>query len=109
MDVVVENEAVEEKLMEVRAVDPDKLLELVVGTVTYHYKQPAGVFMDTDSRAQGNKYLNSCLVEAVGLVGAIKLKNAGHKWSDIVPPIHALKLFVELYKAANITVVEAEG
>ena len=98
-----------EKTMEVRAVDSDKIFKEVLGPVTYHYKQPAGVFMDQDSRTQGNKYLNSCLTRAVGLIGAVELREKGHEWSAIVPPIHALKMFVVLYTAANVTAVEAEG
>ena len=102
-------EKVVEKTMEVRAVDPEKILTETIESVTYHYRQPAGVFMDQDSRKQGNKYLNACLTKAVGLVGAKGLREKGYIWSDIVPSIHSLKLFVVLYKAANITAVEAEG
>ncbi len=97
------------KVMETRAVDPDKIMESVQGKVTYRYTQPAGVYMDQDSRTQGNRLIDDNIIEAVGLVGAAELRAKGHPWSKIVPPIHALQLFVVLYKAANITAVESEG
>jgi len=97
------------KVMETRAIDPDALMEHVEGNVTYIYRQPAGVYMDKDSRTQGNRLMDENLVEAKGLIGADKLRAKGHPWHKIVPPIHALNLFVVLYKAANITEVEAEG
>lgn len=97
------------KVMETRAVDPDAIMESVQGDVTYKFRQPAGVFLDTDSRKQGNRMMDDCLIDAVGLKGAEELRAKGHPWSKIVPPIHALQLFVELYKAANITAVESEG
>ena len=108
-DIIVEDVEVEEKVMETRAVDPDKVLEFIYGGVTYKYSQPAGVYMDSDSRKQGNRLMDDSLLEAVGLKGATKHRAKGHPWSEIVPPIHALQLFVVLYKAANITAVEAEG
>jgi len=97
------------KMMETRAIDPDKLMEHPEGKVVYVYRQPAGLYMEPDSRKQGNRMMDECLVEARGLVGAEKLRKAGHPWSKIVPTIHAIGLFVVLMKAANITEVETEG
>jgi len=107
--MIMAEEKVVEKTMEVRAIDPDAVMEMVQGNVTYRYRQPAGVYMDSDSRKQGNRLMDDCLLEAVGLKGATELRAKGHPWSKIVPPLHALQLFVVLYKAANITAVEAEG
>ena len=107
---MTEKKKVEEaKAMEVRAVDPDKIMDFEQGGVVYKYRQPAGVYMDKDSTTQGNRMMDDCLIDAVGLKGATELRAKGHPWSKIVPSIHALKLFVVLYKAANVTAVESEG
>lgn len=94
---------------QVRAIDPDAVLEWTHEGVTYKYVQPAGTFMALTQREHGNQLIDACVREAVNLAGAAELREKGHAWSRIIPQKHANRLYLVLMAAGSVTEAEAEG
>lgn len=94
---------------QVRAIDPEVVLEWEYQGVVYKYVQPAGTFMALTQRDHGNQLIDACVQEAVNLVGAAELREKGYAWSKIIPQPHANRLYLALLAAGSVTEAEAEG